>query len=50
MAEGARLTFRDHDLRLIFISGFLGFFAFGAFDSLESLFYRDVLKIGRAHV
>ena len=29
MAEGARLTFRDHDLRLIFISGFLGFFAFG---------------------
>ncbi len=31
MAEGARLTFRDHDLRLIFISGFLGFFAFGAF-------------------
>ena len=43
MAEGARLTFRDHDLRLIFISGFLGFFAFGAFDSLESLFYRDVL-------
>lgn len=45
MAEGARLTFRDHDLRLIFISGFLGFFAFGAFDSLESLFYRDVLNV-----
>ena len=45
MAEGARFTFRDHDLRLIFISGFLGFFAFGAFDSLESLFYRDVLNV-----
>ena len=45
MAEGARLTFCDHDLRLIFISGFLGFFAFGAFDSLESLFYRDVLNV-----
>ncbi len=45
MAEGARLTFRDHDLRLIFISGFLGFFAFGAFDSLESLYYRDVLNV-----
>ena len=25
--------------------GFLGFFAFGAFDSLESLFYRDVLVV-----
>ena len=45
MVEGARLTFCDHDLRLIFISGFLGFFAFGAFDSLESLFYRDVLNV-----
>ena len=36
---------RTHDLRLIFVSGFLGFFAFGAFDSLESLFYRDVLAV-----
>ena len=45
MVEGARLTFCNHDLRLIFISGFLGFFAFGAFDSLESLFYRDVLNV-----
>ena len=40
---------RTHDLRLIFVSGFLGFFAFGAFDSLESLFYRDVL-VGRRGV
>lgn len=45
MAEGARMTFGSHDLRLIFVSGFLGFFAFGAFDSLESLFYRDVLLV-----
>lgn len=43
--EGARITMRTHDLRLIFVSGFLGFFAFGAFDSLESLFYRDVLVV-----
>lgn len=43
--EGARITMRTHDLRLIFVSGFLGFFAFGAFDSLESLFYRDVLAV-----
>lgn len=45
MADGARMTLENHDLRLIFISGFLGFFAFGAFDSLESLFYRDVLEV-----
>lgn len=45
MADGARMTLQNHDLRLIFISGFLGFFAFGAFDSLESLFYRDVLEV-----
>jgi len=45
MIEGARVTFQSHDLRLVFISGFLGFFAFGAFDSLESLFYRDVLSV-----
>lgn len=45
MSDGARMTLQNHDLRLIFISGFLGFFAFGAFDSLESLFYRDVLEV-----
>lgn len=44
-ADGARLTFSNPDLRIIFIAGFLGFFAFGAFDSLESLFYRDVLRV-----
>ncbi len=43
--EGARITFSNRDLLVIFVSGFLGFFAFGAFDSLESLFYRDVLRV-----
>ncbi len=45
MVEGARITFSNRDLLVIFVSGFLGFFAFGAFDSLESLFYRDVLRV-----
>ena len=45
MAEGARLTFADRTLRTIFVAGFLGFCAFGAFDSLESLYYRDVLRV-----
>lgn len=45
VVEGARLTFADHTLRTIFIAGFLGFCAFGAFDSLESLYYRDVLCV-----
>ena len=44
VVEGARLTFADQTLRTIFVSGFLGFCAFGAFDSLESLYYRDVLR------
>ncbi len=46
MAEGARLTFSDRTLRTIFLAGFLGFCAYGAFDSLESLYYRDVLGVG----
>ena len=45
MAEGARLTFESPVLRTMFVAGFLGFCAFGAFDSLESLYYRDVLKV-----
>lgn len=45
-SEGLRLTFDSPELRLILAAGFLGFFAFGAFDSLESLFYRDVLRVG----
>lgn len=45
MVDGARIVFHDRKLRVVFLSGFLGFFAFGAFDSLESLFYRDVLRV-----
>ena len=43
--DGLRHTFASPDLKLLFTIAFLGFFAYGAFDSLESLFYRDVLKV-----
>ena len=43
--DGLRHTFDNPRLRLLFVVGFLGFFAYGAFDSLESLFYRDVLQV-----
>lgn len=45
-AEGVRIVFGREDLRVLFLLGFLGFFAYGAFDSLESLFYRDALRVG----
>lgn len=45
LVEGQRLTFSDRTLRTIFVAGFLGFCAYGAFDSLESLYYRDVLQV-----
>ena len=45
IVQGARLTWANSSLRLMFVAGFLGYFAFGAFDSLESLFYRDVLEV-----
>ncbi len=43
--EGVRIVLTKDDLRILFIISFLGFFAYGAFDSLESLFYRDVLCV-----
>lgn len=46
LAEGVRVTWQSEGLRTLFLIGFLGFFAYGAFDSLESLFYRDVLHAG----
>lgn len=46
LAEGFRVTFSRGTLRTLFLIYFLGFFAYGAFDSLESLFYRDVLCVG----
>lgn len=33
-------------LRVLLAAGFLTFFGYGAFDPLESLFYRDVLHVG----
>jgi MFS family permease len=45
LAEGFRVTFSHGTLRTLFLLYFLGFFAYGAFDSLESLFYRDVLRV-----
>lgn len=44
--EGLRTTFASADLRFLFLVGFFGFLAYGAFDALESLFYRDVLRVG----
>ncbi|MGN0286914.1 MAG: MFS transporter [Atopobiaceae bacterium] len=46
LADGFRVTFSHGTLRTLFLIYFLGFFAYGAFDSLESLFYRDVLRVG----
>ncbi len=46
LLEGARIVFGRKELRILLIIGFLGLFAYGAFDSLESLFYRDVLRVG----
>ena len=46
LAEGARIVFGRKELRVLLVIGFLGLFAYGAFDSLESLFYRDVLRVG----
>ena len=46
LAAGVRVTWESEGLRMLFCIGFLGFFAYGAFDSLESLFYRDVLHAG----
>lgn len=43
LGEGFRFTFANHQLRRVLVISFLGFFAYGAFDSLESLFCRDVL-------
>ena len=45
LLAGLRLTFASPSLRFLFAAGFFGFFAYGAFDALESLFYRDVLRV-----
>ena len=44
--EGFRVVAGSSTLRLLLVSGFMAFFAYGAFDPLETLYYRDVLKAG----
>lgn len=46
LASGARTIIASPALLMLFAIGFLGNLGFGAFDSLESLFYRDVLQVG----
>lgn len=43
---GFRLVFGTPALALIFVADFIAFFGYGAFDALESLYYRDVLEVG----
>ena len=45
LAAGFSITFKDRFLAILFCLGFFGYFAFGAFDSLESIFYRDILQV-----
>ena len=44
--EGFRTVFASPALALLFWSCFFAFFGYGAFDPLESLYYRDVLHVG----
>lgn len=46
LREGFAAVARSSSLRLLFVVGFLAFFGYGAFDPLESLYYRDVLQVG----
>lgn len=46
--DAARLVMLTPSLALLFWVGLLSYAGYGAFDPLESLFYRDVLKVGIA--
>lgn len=46
VAEGFSTIFSSSALTLLFWSTLLAFVGFGAFDPLESLYYRDVLHVG----
>ncbi len=46
LAVGFGTVFTSPALRMLLAVGFLTFFGYGAFDPLESLFYRDVLQVG----
>lgn len=41
--EGIRLVFSETSLRYYLVLGIMMFFSFGAFDALESLYYKDVV-------
>lgn len=43
--QSVKTVFGMPTLNLLFWIGFLSFLGFGAFDPLESLFYRDVLRV-----
>lgn len=43
--EGIRITFKSETLRFFLAIGIVLWFSFGAFDALESLFFKDVLAV-----
>lgn len=45
-ADSARAVFATPTLALLFWVGVLSYAGYGAFDPIESLFYRDVLRVG----
>ncbi len=46
LSAGFAAVAASSSLRLLLAIGFLAFFGYGAFDPLESLYYRDVLDVG----
>lgn len=46
LSAGLSTVFATPALALLFWSCFVSFFGYGAFDPLESLYYRDVLHVG----
>lgn len=46
LSAGLLAVFSTPALTLLFWSCFAAFFGYGAFDPLESLYYRDVLRVG----
>lgn len=48
LIEGIRAVFSNAALSFLFWAGFLSYLGYGALDPLESLYYRDVLRVGVA--
>ena len=46
VSAGFATVFKTPALSLLFWACFFSFFGYGAFDPIESLYYRDVLKVG----